>query len=115
MDHPYTILYAPGLADIASDMAREFQGSAVMCTSDVLPAKETVLCWDQFPSGDPNLKLRVSAIRDKHIVLLMNHDTLHLFEQLAVLLFVQRFNVPHPEPECVPSGTNTRTARTRHG
>ena len=99
----HTILYAPGLEEMALGIAAEIDGAGpVLCTSDLLgsgvPVERAGLCWEAFPSGDPNLKLRVAAVRDKHVVLIMNHDTLHLFEQLAVLLFLQRFNVPHPLP-----------------
>ena len=45
------------------------------------------------------IKLRVDLIRDRHVVLLMNHDTIFLFEQLAVILFLQRFNVPHAKEQ----------------
>ena len=68
------------------------RGATALCTTDILsssaPSFCAALCWEQFPSGDPNLKLRTSAVRDKHVILLMNHDTMYLFEQLAVLLTV---------------------------
>ena len=84
----YTVLHAPGLERLAKEIAEELGGTVpVLCTSNVLPNRATGLCWDCFPSGDPNIKLRVDAIRDRHVLLLMNHDTLHLFEQMAVLLF----------------------------
>ena len=130
----HTILYAPGLEEMALGIAAEIEGAGpALCTSDFFAdgctPEQTGLCWEAFPSGDPNLKLRVEAVKDKHVVLVMNHDTLHLcaprararrsrarlaftpsrpspppppqrrargsFEQLSVLLFLQRFNVPH--------------------
>jgi len=96
----FLVLHAPGLTALAEGVAKHLGSTLVHCISNVMPPPSaTGLCWDSFPSGDPNLKLRIDAIKGKHVVLLMNHDTAHLFEQLAVLLFLQRFIVPHPEPE----------------
>ena len=96
----YTVLHAPNLESLAQDIANQLDVRVpVLCTSGLLPSTQTGLCWDSFPSGDPNIKLRIDMVRDKHIVLVMNHDTMHLFEQISVLLFLQRFNVPHADPE----------------
>lgn len=107
----FTVLHAPGLKGLAEGVAKHLGSTLVHCISNMMPMpSETGLCWDSFPSGDPNLKLRIDAIKGKHVVLLMNHDTAHLFEQLAVLLFLQRFVVPHPEPEYA-AGKWKRTMR----
>ena len=96
----YTVLHAPNLESLAQDIASQLEGTVpVLCTSGLLPSSQTGLCWDAFPSGDPNIKVRIDTVRDKHVVLVMNHDTMHLFEQMAVLLFLQRFNVPHADAE----------------
>ena len=99
----YTILYAPGMEEMALGIAALVEGATALCTSDIVassaPTFCAALCWEKFPSGDPNLKLRMSAVRDKHVIFLMNHDTSSLFEQLAVLLHLQRFNIPNPKPE----------------
>jgi len=96
----YTVLHAPNLESLAQDIASQLEGTVpVLCTSGLIPSSQTGLCWDAFPSGDPNIKVRIETVRDKHVVLVMNHDTMHLFEQIAVLLFLQRFNVPHPDSE----------------
>ncbi|EOD37629.1 hypothetical protein EMIHUDRAFT_225187 [Emiliania huxleyi CCMP1516] len=92
----YTVLYPPGLAKMALGLAENLGDNLpVLCTDDIFSGgsiDETGLAWERFPSGDPNIKLRVDLIRDRHVVLLMNHDTIFLFEQLAVILFLQRFN-----------------------
>ncbi|KAL1523575.1 hypothetical protein AB1Y20_018511 [Prymnesium parvum] len=94
----HTILYAPGMEEMALGIAALVEGATALCTTELInsaaPPFCAALCWEKFPSGDPNLKLRMSAVRDKHVILLMNHDTMYLFEQLAVLLHLQRFNVP---------------------
>ena len=96
----YAVLHAPKLESLAQDIASQLEGTVpVLCTSGLLPTSQTGLCWDTFPSGDPNIKVRIDTVRDKHVVLVMNHDTMHLFEQMAVLLFLQRFNVPHADAE----------------
>ena len=84
----HTILYAPGLEEMALGIAAEIEGAGpALCTSDFFgdgcTPEQTGLCWEAFPSGDPNLKLRVEAVRDKHVVLVMNHDTLHLCVRAA--------------------------------
>ena len=100
-----TVLYLPGLEKMALGLAETLGvGVPVLCTDDLqsMPASswnDTGLAWERFPSGDPDIKLRVDYIRDRHVVLIMNHDTVHLFEQLAVILFLQRFNVPHAKEE----------------
>ena len=95
----YTVLYLPGLEKMALGLAEELGDSLpVLCTDELATVQnheEMGMAWERFPSGDPDLKLRVDFIKDRHVVLLMNHDTVHLFEQLAVILFLQRFNVPH--------------------
>mmetsp|Transcript_38336 Transcript_38336/g.124701 ORF Transcript_38336/g.124701 Transcript_38336/m.124701 type:complete len:533 (+) Transcript_38336:58-1656(+) len=99
----YTVLYPPGLAKMALGLAENLGDNLpVLCTDDIFSGgsiDETGLAWERFPSGDPNIKLRVDLIRDRHVVLLMNHDTIFLFEQLAVILFLQRFNVPHAKEQ----------------
>lgn len=96
-----TVLYLPGLEKMALGVAEHMgDGTPVLCTDDLsgMSAEgrdETGLAWERFPSGDPDIKLRIDYIKDRHVILIMNHDTVHLFEQLAVILFLQRFNVPH--------------------
>lgn len=106
-DKPYIVLYLPGLEEMALGVARHLgDAHPVLCTSSIYDGVDTTdhhtdtgVAWESFPSGDPDIKMRVSALKDRHVVLLMNHDTIHLFEQLAVILFLQRFLVPHAKPE----------------
>lgn len=56
-------------------------------------------CWETFPSGDPNIKLALDAVRGRHVIFLISSDSALLFDQLAVLLFLQRFHEPHALPE----------------
>ncbi|KAL3903926.1 MAG: hypothetical protein SGPRY_011483, partial [Prymnesium sp.] len=99
----HTILYAPGMEEMALGIAALLEGATALCTTDLVsssaPTFCAALCWEKFPSGDPNIKLRMSAVRNKHVILLMNHDTMYLFEQLAVLLQLQRFNVPKADKD----------------
>ena len=47
--------------------------------------------------ADPNIKVRLSAVLNKDVVLLFSmDDTANLFDQLSVLLFLQRILVPRP-------------------
>ena len=83
----HTILYAPGMEEMALGIAAILEGATALCTTDIkkdtAPTFCAALCWEAFPSGDPDLKLRMSAVRDKHVIFLMNHDTMYLFEQLG--------------------------------
>jgi hypothetical protein len=98
----YTVLYLPGMEKMALGVAEQLGDDLpVLCTDDMFAAEhdtqwsETGLVWERFPSGDPDIKMRIELVRDRHVVLVMNHDTVNLFEQLAIILFLQRFNVPH--------------------
>ena len=58
----YTVLYLPGLEEMAVGVAKQLgDSSPVLCTSSLSdPAFEgTSLCWGKFPSGDPDIKVRV--------------------------------------------------------
>ena len=80
----YTVLHAPGLETQAQDVASKLEGAVpVLCTTNIMPDSSGALCWDSFPSGDPNIKLRIEAIKDKHVVFLMHHDTRTFFEQVS--------------------------------
>ena len=80
----FTVLHAPGLEEQAKDIASKLEGSVpVFCTANIMPNHSGALCWDSFPSGDPNIKLRIEAIKDKHVVYLMHHDTRTFFEQVS--------------------------------
>jgi len=103
----YTVLYAPGMDPTARQVARLLGNkSTTLCTADITRRSGLhgddmmAVCWESFPSDDPNIKLLISAVRGKHIVLLLNlDDPKSQFEQLALLLFLQRFIVPHPLAE----------------
>eukprot|EP00965_Chrysotila_dentata_P088792 2931367-Pleurochrysis_carterae.AAC.2 len=100
-ERPRTIVYAPGLREMAMGLEERLGGcEALLCTSDedesLSPSLNSGVCWDSFPSGDPNVKLRIDAIRDRDVIFIMSHRTEYLFEQLAVLQFLLRFNVRGP-------------------
>ena len=60
--------------------------------------KKGVVAWGSFPSGDPDIKLCIDAIRDKHVVFIMNcEDSESLFRQLNLAVYLQRFLVPKPD------------------
>ena len=99
-----TVLYLPGLKDMANGLATRLGGAPVVCTEDlknIAGASKSSLgvAWEQFPSGDPDMKLRIDMIKDRHVVLLVHHDTTRFFEQMSVILFLQGFKVPHPLEE----------------
>jgi len=95
------------MEEIARDLQKELGARALLCTKDMLLDTENSgpeelrnagICWDRFKSNDPNIRLRVDAVRDKHIIFIMNMEQNDaLFEQLTVLLFLQRFTLPNPE------------------
>ena len=33
------------------------------------------VAWDSFPSDDPNIKVRIDAVKDKHVVFLLNCES----------------------------------------
>ena len=37
---------------------------------------DDVIVWDRFPSQDPNIRLRIDAIKNKDVVFLMNMDSM---------------------------------------
>ena len=53
-----------------------------------------------FPNQDPDIKVRIDAVRDRHIIFLLNleHSEL-LFDQLALVYYLQGFHVPKPSQE----------------
>lgn len=99
-----TILYPAGMEEMAQEIAKSIGTEAtVLCTSAALSSttpENVGLDWGTFPSGDPNIKLRIDAVKDKHVVLLFSQDgSQGMFEQLSLLSFLQRFIEPHPLPE----------------
>ena len=60
-------------------------GVALICHSCVrapvsaqLPdyfTREAGVAWDSFPSDDPNIKVRIDAVKDKHVVFLLNCES----------------------------------------
>eukprot|EP00325_Prymnesiales_sp_UTEX-LB-985_P034838 CAMPEP_0174744884 /NCGR_PEP_ID=MMETSP1094-20130205/85532_1 /TAXON_ID=156173 /ORGANISM="Chrysochromulina brevifilum, Strain UTEX LB 985" /LENGTH=107 /DNA_ID=CAMNT_0015949361 /DNA_START=29 /DNA_END=348 /DNA_ORIENTATION=- len=92
---------SPGMEQMAHGIREELLSDRLRSGRSLdVHAEANVVVWNHFPSGDPNIRLRIDAIRDKHVVLLMNMGTLEaFFEQLAVLLHLQRFRVPRPEQE----------------
>uniref|UniRef100_A0A7S3FM32 Uncharacterized protein n=1 Tax=Haptolina ericina TaxID=156174 RepID=A0A7S3FM32_9EUKA len=82
------------MTKLAEALASELGCALTLCTSELKSA--AAMCLESFPSGDPNVKLRIEAVRDQHVVLLFDQgpDT-NTFEQLSILLFLQRFTVPH--------------------
>ena len=89
-----TLLYPESMTKLAEALASELGCALTLCTSELKSA--AAMCLESFPSGDPNVKLRIEAVRDQHVVLLFDQgpDT-NTFEQLSILLFLQRFTVPH--------------------
>ena len=87
------------------------------------------VAWDSFPSDDPNIKVRIDAVKDKHVVFLLNCESNEsvrcapaamlrpsvrperscshpnacvvpqLFRQLNLCIFLQRFLVPNEDAE----------------
>ena len=37
--------------------------------------REAGVAWDSFPSDDPNIKVRIDAVKDKHVVFLLNCES----------------------------------------
>ena len=94
------VLYSPGFAEMAAGVAEACGAAHVLCASGMgAGSVRDALCWERFPSDDPNVKLRVELVRDAHVVLLMSHENALIFEQLALISFLQRFHLPHPLPE----------------
>ena len=74
------------------------------------PDEKLAISWGRFTSGDPNVRVAIESVRNKHVILLMNMayvdevdgkgqpgNTINaFFEQLALLLHLQRFRVPAP-------------------
>ena len=103
-----TILYAPGMQAAAQELVDSGEGYGAcnfLCTEAVVPkdlaaqgfGSKGVCAWNTFSSDDPDVKLRIDALVDKHVVFFMNcerNDS--LFTQLNVLMWLQRFVVPHP-------------------
>ena len=90
----HTILYQPAMADVARGIAAHLGTELTMCTTEL--SEVAAMCSERFPSGDPNIKLRIDLVRDRHVVLLVSQDSSSgVFEQLSVLVFLQRFTVPH--------------------
>mmetsp|Transcript_27495 Transcript_27495/g.83656 ORF Transcript_27495/g.83656 Transcript_27495/m.83656 type:complete len:449 (+) Transcript_27495:107-1453(+) len=100
-DIPVTVLYPPDMALLADELAPELGVDArVLCTSEIAElGPAPAACWETFPSGDPDIKLRIDAVRGRHVIFLMSSDKEMIFEQLSVLLFLQRFHVPLPLEE----------------
>lgn len=98
---PVTVLYAPGLEGMAKELAKELESDyPAVCTDSLSDGSEDpAVSWEHFPSGDPNIKVSLKAVQNRHVVFLMNSDKEMLFEQLSLLLFLQRFHEPHPLPE----------------
>ena len=53
-----------------------------ICSDHVEPSKlpdhftrKAGVVWDDFPSDDPNIKVLIDAVRDKHVVFLLNCDS----------------------------------------
>ena len=101
---PVVLLHAPGSEKMAAAICDALGPGA--CSSAVYsqskpdsgatPA-DAALCWERFPSDDPNIKLRISELRDRHVVLLFDMFDRHAeSELLSLLLFVQGFRVPRP-------------------
>lgn len=49
----HTILYAPGMEEMALGIAAIVEGATALCTTDILkgtaPTFCTALCWENFP------------------------------------------------------------------
>ena len=67
------------------------------------------MVWGRFNSGDPDIRVKIEAVRDQHVLLLMNMDwdaqddqsSNTFFDQMALLLHLQRFRVPKPDEAAV--------------
>lgn len=95
------VLHAPGNEKMAGALAQalgsESTSSKLVCASQ-LSSDPAALSWDHFPTRDPNLKLRIDAVVDKHVVFLfdMSGRGEAESEMLHLLLFVQSFKLPRP-------------------
>ena len=95
------VLHAPGNEKMAGALAQalgsERTSSKLVCASQ-LSSDPAALSWDHFPTRDPNLKLRIDAVVDKHVVFLfdMSGRGEAESEMLHLLLFVQSFKLPRP-------------------
>jgi len=100
-DQPPTVLYGPGLDAMAKDLAQLLScDQSAICTDQLSEATESpAAVWEKFPSDDPDIKVNLDAVRNRHIVFLINSDKSMIFEQLSLLLFLQRFHEPHALPE----------------
>ena len=100
---PTTIIYGKGFESMAIGLQKELEarGESIlppMCTE--YADSSATLAWGHFANGDPNIKLNVAALHDRHVILLMSMDSIKgFFEQLAVLLHLQRFRVPKVSEE----------------
>ena len=94
-----TIVCSEGMEDMARGVDEELRrdrDDASRSRIGVVPTDSDVVVWERFPSGDPNIRLRVKELHDRHVVLIMNMDNLSgFFEQLALLLQLPSFRVPH--------------------
>jgi hypothetical protein len=107
MASSYTILYAPQLEEMAQALAAALGATCTVCTSNLANcppgSKEVAVFWDTFPGSssekDPNIKVQISALADRDVILLISQDdTSSAFAQLSLLLQLQRFIVPEPAP-----------------
>ena len=95
------VLHAPGNEKMAGALAQalgsDSTSSKVLCASQV-SSDPAALSWEHFPTCDPNLKLRIDAVVDKHVVFLfdMSGRGEAESEMLHLLLFVQSFKLPRP-------------------
>ena len=70
-----TILYTPSMKAMAESLASEMGNTVTLCTTELKDAATMCMCMEAFPSGDPNIKLRIDSIRDRDVVLLFAQDS----------------------------------------
>ena len=61
------VLYPPGMETMAAQLCEALGVSTPVCTSQISTALSAspTLCWERFPSGDPNVKVRTDLRRLK--------------------------------------------------
>jgi hypothetical protein len=101
----YTLLYPPGWDKMAQGLKASLGESSCLahCTSELgsgLEAGTAGMYWERFETHNPNFRLLISAIRDRDVVLLMGMESAEdELAQLQLVVYLQRFLVPHPLPE----------------
>lgn len=100
-DDVYVILYMPQLAEMAKGVAQELGSEEVICATSYVEEASNAVVWGTFPSEsaaqDPNILVDFAKIADRKVVLLVDQsDATAVFASLSLVLWLQRFIMPHP-------------------